>query len=103
MWKRLQTEQLHGRGCAIVAHQEGLGAEPPPGTSAQKAELRGPHRALHLGAKKKVFILILSLHSLSCMHMGPDGKRGLLTSGRKETKHTEGILALLDSVTVWEE
>ncbi|XP_058391066.1 ribonuclease H-like [Diceros bicornis minor] len=92
---------LRKAGYAIVTHQEVLEAEAlPPGTSAQKAERIALTRALHLGAKRKVTIYTDSKYAFSVVHAhGAIWKeRGLLTSGRKEIKHAEEILALLDSV-----
>ena len=91
---------------AIVTHQEVLEAKAlPPGTSAQKGELIALTRALYLGAKKKAAIYIDSKYAFSVMHAhGAIWKeRGLLTSGRKEIKHAEEILALLEAVMMSEE
>lgn len=48
-------------------------------------------------------MLILSMLSLLCIPRGPEGKRGLLLSERKEIKYREEILALLDSVIMLKE
>lgn len=91
---------------AIVTHQEVLEAEALPlGTSAWKAELIALPRALHLGDKRMVAIYTDSKYAFSVMDArGAIRKeRGLLTSGRKEIKHAEEILVLLDSVMMPEE
>ena len=95
---------LQKAGYTVVTHQEVLEAEAlPPGTFAQKAELTALVRALCLRAKKKVIIYTEYAFSVMHTHGAMWKERHLLTSGREEIKHTEEILALLDSIIMLEE
>ncbi|RMB99743.1 hypothetical protein DUI87_23745 [Hirundo rustica rustica] len=72
----------------------------PPGTSAQKAEIRALTRALELSKGKRVNVWTDSKYAFGVVHVhGALWKeRGLLTSQGSTIKHRDEILLLLEAV-----
>ena len=72
----------------------------PAGTSAQKAEIIAPTRALELAKGKKINIWTDSKYAFGVVHAhGAIWKeRGLLTAQGRQIKYAEEILRLLEAV-----
>lgn len=88
-------------GYAITTTQRVIEANPlPAGTSAQKAEIIALTRALELAKGKKVNIWTDSKYAFGVVHAhGAIWKeRGLLTTQKKQIKHADEILKLLEAI-----
>ncbi|RMC20512.1 hypothetical protein DUI87_01363 [Hirundo rustica rustica] len=88
-------------GYAVVTTLQVIEAKAlPPGTSAQKAEIRALTRALELSKGKRVNVWTDSKYAFGVVHVhGALWKeRGLLTSQGSTIKHRDEILLLLEAV-----
>ncbi|RMB97595.1 hypothetical protein DUI87_25959 [Hirundo rustica rustica] len=88
-------------GYAVVTTLQVVEAKAlPPGTSAQKAEIRALTRALELSKGKRVNVWTDSKYAFGVVHVhGALWKeRGLLTSQGSTIKHRDEILLLLEAV-----
>ncbi|RMC12175.1 hypothetical protein DUI87_11311 [Hirundo rustica rustica] len=88
-------------GYAVVTTPQVIEAKAlPPGTSAQKAEIRALTRALELSKGKRVNVWTDSKYAFGVVHVhGALWKeRGLLTSQGSTIKHRDEILLLLEAV-----
>ncbi|RMC04204.1 hypothetical protein DUI87_19023 [Hirundo rustica rustica] len=88
-------------GYAVVTTLQVIEAKAlPPGTSAQKAEIRALTRALELSKGKRVNVWTDSKYAFEVVHVhGALWKeRGLLTSQGSTIKHRDEILLLLEAV-----
>ncbi|RMB92784.1 hypothetical protein DUI87_30834 [Hirundo rustica rustica] len=88
-------------GYAVVTTLQVIEAKAlPPGTSAQKAEIRALIRALELSKGKRVNVWTDSKYAFGVVHVhGALWKeRGLLTSQGSTIKHRDEILLLLEAV-----
>ncbi|RMC04062.1 hypothetical protein DUI87_19399 [Hirundo rustica rustica] len=88
-------------GYAVVTTLQVIEAKAlPPGTSAQKAEIRALTRALELSKGKRVNVWTDSKYVFGVVHVhGALWKeRGLLTSQGSTIKHRDEILLLLEAV-----
>ncbi|NXU46847.1 POL3 protein, partial [Drymodes brunneopygia] len=88
-------------GYAVTTTQEVIEANPlPAGTSAQKAELIALIRALELAEGKAINIWTDSKYAFGVVHAhGAIWKeRGLLNTQKKQIKHAEEILKLLEAI-----
>ncbi|XP_077644845.1 uncharacterized protein LOC144247578 [Lonchura striata] len=88
-------------GYAITTTQKVIEANPlPAGTSAQKAEIVALIRALELAKEKKINIWTDSKYAFGVVHAhGAIWKeRGLLNTQKKQIKHAEEILKLLEVI-----
>ncbi|RMC18922.1 hypothetical protein DUI87_03520 [Hirundo rustica rustica] len=87
-------------GYAVVTTLQVIEAKAlPPGTSAQKAEIRALTRALELSKGKRVNVWTDSKYAFGVVHLhGALWKeRGLLTSQGSTIKHRDEILLLLEA------
>lgn len=90
-------------GYAITTTKKVIKTQPlPAGTSAQKAEIIALIHALEVAEGKIINIWTDSRYAFSVVHAHGDvwKGRGLLTSHRKQIKHTKEILRLLDTVNL---
>ncbi|RMC12188.1 hypothetical protein DUI87_11324 [Hirundo rustica rustica] len=88
-------------GYAVVTTLQVIEAKAlPPGTSAQKAEIRALTRALELSKGKRVNVWTDSKYAFGVVHIhGALWKeRGLLTSQGSTIRHRDEILLLLEAV-----
>ncbi|RMC20368.1 hypothetical protein DUI87_01217 [Hirundo rustica rustica] len=88
-------------GYAVVTTLQIIEAKAlPPGTSAQKAEIRALTQALELSKGKRVNVWTDSKYAFGVVHVhGALWKeRGLLTSQGSTIKHRDEILLLLEAV-----
>ncbi|XP_023382810.1 uncharacterized protein LOC111735542 [Pteropus vampyrus] len=95
------TEGVRYVGAAVVADDTVVWAQAlGQGTSAQKAELMALTEALKWARGKTVNIYTDSRYAFATAHVhgALDKERGLLTSGGKEIKNKEQILALLEAI-----
>ncbi|XP_069901589.1 uncharacterized protein [Globicephala melas] len=88
-------------GAAVVDGKQVIWAAAlPQGTSAQRAELIALTRALEMAENKKVNIYTDSRYAFATAHIHGAiyQQRGLLTSGGKEIKNKDEIVALLTAL-----
>ena len=92
---------LRYAGAAITTETQIVWPEaPPPGTSAQRAELIALTKALQLGKDKKLNIITDSRYAFATAHIHGAiyRERGLLTAKGKTIKNKEEIKALLSAL-----